>query len=197
MSFDPAFENIGMLFTPLAVIWGFCGGWSIDLFLNRSTRSHKDVDVAILRRDQHLIFESLGHHGWTLEQAIKGTLQPFQEDEFGTLPVHTIWCRHASFHPDLLALLLSESNEDPFLFRRDRSIQCPLAEALVISSFGLPLLAPAIVLLYKSNEPSSVGNHLDFQAALPQLNAHQRPWFLHALSTCSPEQEWHAELAGP
>ncbi len=197
MSFDSALENIARLFTPLPVIWGFCGGWSIDLFVNRSTRSHKDVDVAILRTDQRLIFDFLRHYGWTLEQAIKGTLQPFQEDEFVALPVHTIWCRHASFHPDFLELLLNESHEDQFLFRRDRSIQRPLAEAFVISSSGLPMLAPEIVLLYKSKDLSSVGKRLDFQAALPQLHTQQRQWLRHALSTRSPEHEWLTDLAGP
>src|SRR5579863_9515990 len=158
MSFDPALENIATLLTPLPVTWGFCGGWAIDLFLNRITRSHKDVDVAILRREQQTVFAVLRQQGWILEQAINGTLQPFEDDKFLMLPVHEIWCKHASFDPDFLELLLNESEGEHFLFRRNRSIQCPLSEAFVISPSGLPVLAPEIALLYKSNDLSVTGN---------------------------------------
>lgn len=195
MSFHPTLENIATLLTPLPVTWGFCGGWSIDLFLNRKTRSHKDVDVAILRREQRVVFDALRQQGWTLEQEMNGTLQPFQDDEFLTLPVHTIWCRNASFDPDFLELLLNESEGERFLFRRNRSIQCALSEAFVISSPGLPVLAPEIALLYKSNDLSATGNRLDFHAALPHLSERQRHWLTHALSTLSPEHEWLTLLA--
>ncbi len=39
--------------------WGFCGGWAIDLFLARPTRAHKDIDLAILRRDQRTLYRYL------------------------------------------------------------------------------------------------------------------------------------------
>jgi len=130
MPFDPAIESITTLLSPLAMTWGFCGGWAIDLFLNRITRSHKDVDVAILRTDQRFIFDFLRHQGWVLEQAVDGQLHPFQQDEFLTLPVHTIWCRKAGYYPDFLEVLLNESEGEQFVFRRDRSIRCRLDEAL-------------------------------------------------------------------
>jgi Aminoglycoside-2''-adenylyltransferase len=195
MLFDPPLENIATLLTPLPVTWGFCGGWSIDLFLNRITRSHKDVDVAILRREQQIVFAALRQQGWILEQAINGTLQPFEDNEFLMLPVHEIWCKHASFYPDFLELLLNESEGDRFLFRRNRSIQCQLSEAFVISPSGLPVLAPQIALLYKSNDLPVTGNQLDFYVALPYLSVRQKQWLTHALSILSPEHEWLTLLA--
>ena len=35
--------------------WAVCGGWGIDLFLNRVTRPHEDVDFAVLRKDAWLV----------------------------------------------------------------------------------------------------------------------------------------------
>ena len=35
MPFDPAIEVMAKLLMPLPITWGFCGGWSIDLFVNR------------------------------------------------------------------------------------------------------------------------------------------------------------------
>jgi len=197
MPFDPDIESIATLLTPLPITWGFCGGWAIDLFLNRVTRSHKDVDVAILRTDQRLVFDFLRQRGWTLEQAVDGKLHPFQEDEFLTPPVHTIWCRNAGYHPDFLEVLLNESEGDQFVFRRDHSIRCSLQEAFVISPSGIPILAPEIALLYKSKSPLYVGNHLDFQSVIPLLNAHRRQWLTQALIKLSPEHEWLKALHEP
>lgn len=196
LSIDSAIETIATLLTPLSVTWGFCGGWSIDLFVNSTTRSHKDVDVAILRTDQRLAFDFLRQQGWQLSQAINGKLLPFQQDEFLRLPVHTIWCRNVNSSPDFLELLLNESEAAQFLFRRERSIHCPLPEAFVSSPSGLPILAPEIVLLYKSNDLSSVGNRLDFHSALPLLNEEKRHWLRQALSLLSPEHEWLKDLRG-
>jgi len=153
MPFDPALESIAALLVPLPIMWGFCGGWAIDLFLNRITRSHKDVDVAMLRADQRLVFDTLRQRDWTLEKEVDGKLFPFREDEFLTLPIHTIWCRKTGCYPDFLEILLNESEGDQFLFRRDRSIRSLLRETFLSSASGFPVLAPEIVLLYKSGQP--------------------------------------------
>ena len=81
MSFTTALAPVAELFTPLAITWGFCGGWAIDLFLDRPTRPHKDVDVAILRSDQLHVFAGLRRRGWRLEKAVDGRLIPLAEDE--------------------------------------------------------------------------------------------------------------------
>jgi hypothetical protein len=197
MPFDPTLESIATLLGPLEIPWGFCGGWAIDLFLNRITRSHKDVDVAILRTDQRLIFDFLRQRGWLLEQAVAGKLYPFQEDEFLTLPIHTIWCQKANYRPAFLEVLLNESGQDQFVFRRERSIRCQLEEAFSISPSGFPILAPEIVLLYKSSAPSTLSNRLDFQSALPLLSTQKRRWLIQALHTLSPEHVWLKDLGKP
>ncbi len=194
MPFDPTIKSIAILLNPLTITWGFCGGWAIDLFLNRITRPHKDVDVAILRTDQHLIFDFLRQQGWVLEQAVNGELLPLQENEFLTLPVHTIWCQKADNQPDFLEILLNESEEGQFVFRRNSSIRCRLNEAFVISPSGFPILAPEIALLYKSSAPSAAENALDFQSALPRLDARKRRWLADALYTLYSRHEWLKDL---
>lgn len=81
--------------------WAVCGGWAIDLFLDRITRPHKDVDFVVLRRDQLVLQKHLHTKGWKLEKAIRGQLIPWEEDEWLDLPVHILWCRNpgiAGFH---------------------------------------------------------------------------------------------------
>ncbi len=194
MSFDSSIENVATLLAPLPVTWGFCGGWAIDLFLNCITRQHKDVDIAVWRTDQKLVFDFLRQKGWTLELAEDGQLIPLPEDEYISLPFHTVWCRNTNYSPDFLEILLNEAEEDKFLFRRDPSIQCPRSQAFMMSQSGLPILAPEIALLYKSKSPSRPKNRADFQTALPALNTSQRQWLAQALYKLSPEHEWLEDL---
>jgi len=195
MSFDPSIDSVAILLAPLPTTWGFCGGWAIDLFLNRITRPHKDVDIAVWRTDQKLVFDFLRQRGWTLELAEDGQLIPLPEGEYITLPFHTIWCRSTNYSPDFLEILLNEAEEDKFLFRRDPSIQYPRSQTFMISRSGLPILAPEIALLYKSKPPSRPQNVADFRSALPALNAPQRQWLAQALYKLSPEHQWLKELA--
>lgn len=173
---------------------GILRGWAIDLFLNCITRQHKDVDIAVWRTDQKLVFDFLRQKGWTLELAEDGQLIPLPEDEYISLPFHTVWCRNTNYSPDFLEILLNEAEEDKFLFRRDPSIQCPRSQAFMMSQSGLPILAPEIALLYKSKSPSRPKNRADFQTALPALNTSQRQWLAQALYKLSPEHEWLEDL---
>ena len=50
--------------------WAVCGGWAIDLFLNHVTRAHKDVDFAILRKDQLMIQKYLSSQGWNFSKKL-------------------------------------------------------------------------------------------------------------------------------
>ena len=195
MPFDAAIESIAALLSPLPVTWGFCGGWAIDLFLNRITRPHKDVDVAILRADQCTVFNFLHQRGWALEKAVDGSLIPLKEHELLVLPIHTVWCRNIRFQPDFLELLLNEHEGNHFLFRRNRSIRYPLNQAFLISPSGFPILAPEIALLYKSNNLQDAENRSDFQFVLPALNTERKQWLAQALHILSPTHEWLHDLA--
>jgi Aminoglycoside-2''-adenylyltransferase len=176
--------------------WFFCGGWAIDLFLGQARRPHKDVDVALVRSDQLAAQAYLLERGWTLEKAVDGQLVPWTGGEFIALPVHTIWCRHATYKPDFLELLLNDTDGGSFLFRRDRSITLPLERMALRSVVGLPILAPEIVLLYKAKSSEQTENSMDFAAVLPALDADQRAWLHAGLSKLHPGHPWLEQLRG-
>ena len=88
--------------------WAFCGGWAIDLFLDRQTRAHKDVDIAVARRDQLRLQAYLAGRGWHLQIAHQGTLTDWQPGEYVELPRHGIWCQNPAAEPDFLEILLNE-----------------------------------------------------------------------------------------
>lgn len=175
--------------------WAVCGGWAIDLFLNRATRSHKDVDFAVLRKDQLSIQEYLSSRGWTLEKAVSGELIPWQMGEWLNLPVHTIWCKNPKASPDFVELLFNEVNDANFHFRRDASITLPLEKMIVLSASGIPILAPEIVLLYKSKNVEASPYVGEFKKVSPYLSSEARDWILAALRKLYANHVWLEDMS--
>jgi aminoglycoside-2''-adenylyltransferase len=170
--------------------WAVCGGWAIDLFINRVTRAHKDVDFAVLRKDQLIVQNYLLSRGWTLEKAVNGQLVPWQTGEWIDLPVHVIWCKKPESWPDFVELLFNEADEFNFRYRKDTSITLPLEKMITSSASGIPALAPQIVLLYKSGKPDDPSAAMDFKSVLPQLSPEGRHWLAWALRALYRDHIW-------
>ena len=177
-------------------LWGFCGGWAIDLFLGWQTRAHKDVDLAILRRDQHLLYTYLTTRGWVLEIAHEGLLTPWDGTPL-ILPYHTLWCTHPQHEPSFLEVLFNEDDGTNLLFRRNTAVRMPLQVAFQPGLHRLPILAPEVVLLYKSKYHEDEDTHADFMNTVPHLSTQQQAWLHEALSQCYPTHEWQRYLEKP
>lgn len=174
--------------------WAFCGGWAIDLFVGRQTRSRKDVDVAVFRDGQEGVQEYLLRRGWSLEIAHEGVLTTWQPGRTLAPPLHCIWCRREGGRPAFFEVLLNEREGKEFVFRRDSGMRLALHEALLRSESGLPILAPEVVCLYKSSDQTSKGNAADFRAVLPHLDAGRRRWLSRGLRRSEPTHAWLAAI---
>jgi hypothetical protein len=175
--------------------WAVCGGWAIDLYLNRVTRSHKDVDFTVLRRDQLDIQEYLLSHSWSLEKAVSGQLIPWQPGEWINLPIHVIWCKNPNTFPDFIELLFNEVDEVSFHFRRNTSIMLPVETMIIPAMSGIPILAPEIVLLYKSVKAEDPAAAADFKNVLPKLSLDRRNWLAAALRKLYSDHVWLEDLS--
>jgi hypothetical protein len=171
--------------------WFISGGWAIDLFLNRVTRDHEDVDIAIFRRDQRDLRTYLAD--WTLEKVAERRREPWREGEWLNLPVHEIHARRAGETPGEIEFLLNEAADDHWVFRRDTRVQRPISRATMRTASGIPFLAPVIVLLYKAKDPTAK-DEADFQRVRPRLRFTRRLWLRGALETCYPGHPWLARL---
>lgn len=181
---------IGALMAGFPHRWAICGGWALDLYLGRVSRAHKDVDIAVLRRDQATVRAWLAARGWTLEKAHDGRLSPWDEGEMIELPVHGIWCRNPRHDPDFLEVLLNEADGTHFRFRRDPAITLDLDRAFLHTDTGVPVLAPEITLLYKAKHAALAENAADFRTALPHLDRGRRAWLRDSLERVHPGHEW-------
>ena len=174
--------------------WFVAGGSAIDLFVGRETRRHKDIEIAILRRDQLTLQRHLA--GWQFEFFLPyttGESRPWSEGTWLESPIHEIHGRVDNVPP--LEILLNESDGSDWVFRRDHRVRRPLTElSAAATADSVPFLAPEIVLLYKAAEPGPA-DEADFRAVRRSLDGHQRQWLAEALQKAYPLCPWRSELA--
>jgi hypothetical protein len=187
-------QDVSRLLQSVRCRWGVAGGWAIDLFLDRVTREHQDIEVAILREDQLMLQEHLASHGWSFECVHGGRLSPWPIGESLQWPSHEIWCRSQSGPVRRLEVLLNERRADAFVFRRDSRIVAPLDHTFIRSKRGIPILAPEIVLLYKAKRPFQTKEQADFSSALDALAPERLQWLIASLTVADPGHAWLADL---
>ena len=170
--------------------WAVAGGWAIDLHLNRRTRPHADVDIAILRRDQRVLWS--GVQPRAAEYVDDGVVHAWQPHTWLTLPTHEVYL--TTPHGSRFEFLLNEydASADEWLYRRDLRVRRPLDKTFR-RTHVVPYLAPEIVLLYKSKEPRAC-DEADFAAALPAIDSEARHWLRVALELTSPGHPWASIL---
>jgi Aminoglycoside-2''-adenylyltransferase len=176
------------------------GGWAIDLFLGRVTRAHHDVDTLVLRRDHLLLHRGL--KGYSLKKIIphpdgmppnRGTIVEWQQGERLELPVHQINAYRADEMEPAFQVMLGESSGGEWIFRRNPKVRMPCKRIGFHPLWGLPYLAPEIVLLFKAKHLEE-RDQIDFKNALPLLNTDARRWLHDALKRTHRGHEWLSAL---
>ena len=187
-------QQVQRILIDLQCTWGVAGGWALDLFLDRPTRGHEDVDVAIFREDQLILQGYFSSRGWSLEYVHNSKFYSWPNGERLRLPINGIWCRASSGPLDLIEVLLNECEGKDFVFRRNSSIKTPIERAFIRSKSGIPVLAPEIVLLYKSKRPMRDKEQQDFSNMLNALDVQRRQWLAESIATNDPEHPWLYDL---
>jgi hypothetical protein len=190
-------HEVSRLFSTLNAPWWIAGGWAIDLFLGAQTREHEDIDVQVLRRDQQAVRALF--RGWDVQEAHPTTpinKWPFREWEPGAplrSGVHDVWCRPSKAAPWALQLMIADTDDEQWLFRRDSRINRPLATIGHQTKDGISYLAPEIQLLYKAKAPRSKDEE-DFINVLPYLDQKSCYWLAQMLAFVHPAHPWLTQL---
>lgn len=188
-------EEVSDLFSAAGFRWWIAGGWAIDLFVGHQTREHGDIDVEILRRDQASARALLS--GWDLWAASPpGELRPWGPGEPLPAAAHDVWCREAEGGPWRLQLMIGESRDGMWAFRRDTSLTRPFGEVVLSTDDGIPFLSPEIQLLYKAKDPAPKDD-ADFLIVLPLLDDDRREWLLTQLRRRYSCHRWLLRLCDP
>lgn len=171
--------------------WIIAGGWAIDLFLERETRPHADVEIAVFRRDQLALQARFS--GLTIKKAVGGALVDWPRGEYLEPPVHEIHLFDPGAETPVAEVLLNETDGENWLYRRNAAVTKPLGEICRASRAGIPYLCPEIALLYKSKAPRE-RDEADLTAALPRLDEAGRRWLARALAVGDENHPWLERL---
>jgi hypothetical protein len=181
-------EEVKRLLGPVAAPWWIAGGHALDMFLGHETRQHRDIDVAILRRDQKAFLDAL--RKWDVRIAHGGELIPLRPGEVITRPEHhQLWARETPEGPWRLELLLEESDGKRWSYRRNDRVGLNVADLGRRDAYGVQFIRPEVMLLYKSKSPRPV-DETDFLYALPRLDVAQRGWLAGALFMVDAKHRW-------
>lgn len=167
--------------------WWISGGWAIEAFTGVA-RPHRDVDVAVFRRD---VEELRGHvrgryDVWSVGSATLRVL-----DDEHPLPrwAGQVWLRAHALAPWLLDVVLNPGGPRRWVFKRDRSVSLPLEDATWVAADGIRYLRPELVLAHKLRLGREVDDD-DVAAALPLLDASAVAFLRDYAMRSDPTHRW-------
>ena len=199
--------RIGDVMSTFRSPWALCGGWAVDAWLGRLTRDHGDVDIAVFESDRQALFELLA--GWQLiaheetkenggadlwdgrPLVVPAHIHARSPERSGPLPERfdPFGMRIVSVDDGFgLDIQLAERSGRDWVLNGEPRVALPLASCIRQSAWGLPMVAPEVILLFKATLYVGTKNHLrptdhaDFAALLPLLSDEQRAWLREAVS---------------
>ena len=175
----------------LDVPWWIAGGWALDLYMGRQTRSHGDLDLAILRGGEAALRRQL--RGWELFIADVGMLTPWMEGEPFPAERHAIWAREPGRDAFQLEIAVEQRDADRWTYRRDPRIGTHVEDIGRFTNDAIPYIRPDIQLLYKSKNARPV-DESDLLTVLPRLDAAQRATLSAWISAGDPTHRWLTRL---
>ena len=199
--------RIGDVMSTFRSPWALCGGWAVDAWLGRLTRDHGDVDIAVFESDRQALFELLA--GWQLiaheetkenegadlwdgrPLVVPAHIHARSPERSGPLPERfdPFGMRIVSVDDGFgLDIQLAERSGRDWVLNGEPRVALPLASCIRQSAWGLPMVAPEVILFFKATLYVGTKNHLrptdevDFAALLPLLTEEQRQWLREAVS---------------
>lgn len=190
--------------------WAVCGGYALDLFLDRTLRTHGDIDICVFEKDRAEILAYMLEQDWRVyEFRGQGKLRPLtagRSSESGrNLMCLKGDCELVKFYPceeegllyyqffhtgmkqfDYIEFLFNTVQGDHFVFDKKKEIERELSQALLFRD-GTPYLAPEIVLLYKASQADNQDYQYDFEQTYPYLSSEQKAWFIQNLDKRYPD----------
>lgn len=184
----------------LQIRWAVCGGYALDLFLDRPIRVHSDIDICVFEKDRDTILRYMLKNNWRVfEFRGQGKLRPLNDTSISDVGRNLMCmkgeCDIVRFYPcedpgliyhhflhvgintfNYVEFLFSKTNNKHFVFDITKNIYRDLSKAILFNE-SIPYLAPEIALLYKSSQAEREEYHYDFEQTYPHMSLEQQEWF--------------------
>ncbi|GGP11977.1 short-chain dehydrogenase [Oceanobacillus neutriphilus] len=175
-------QEIRYLMKNISIPWWIAGGWALDLHYGKQTREHEDMDILIRKIDLPLLKKHLGE-SYELFLANNGSLSKLIDSKSINIQSGSIWVKMKHEITWLFEIMLMDTENNEWIYKRDNKIKRPLSEIEAITEDGIPYIKPEIQLLYKGG--SSVvrqKDNNDLERMLPILKKDEMKWLYHTLS---------------
>jgi len=189
--------------------WAVCGGFALDLFLNKNIRTHSDIDICVFERDRDCVLQYMLDADWTVYEfrgqgkvRLLGANTPSDpgrnfmclKDDCDIVKFYP--CEedgqlyHQFFHTGMkkfyyLEFLFNRVHGEYLVLDQEKGLRRKLSQAILVRN-GIPYLAPEIALLYKASNAEKTDYQFDFEQVFPHLSDNQKAWFVHGLKTLYP-----------
>lgn len=195
--------------------WLICGGWAVDAWLGRVTRTHADIDVMVFDDQQTLAFQQFAAWDMVAHDAVDpGPTSELWAGRRLELPAHVhARPKDADSPANLLRWVTPPYNQLPdgnnvelivneragghWLLHPETGVSRPWVECVAESPWGIPMAVPEVLLFYKATAywgrtdlKPRPHDERDFEALLPHLGASQREWLRTAAQTVIPNHPW-------
>lgn len=174
-------SEINQIFSDIPIRWCIAGGWALDLHLGRQTREHSDIDVIVTRDEQLIAYKHL-NRDWVLYKAEDGQLDLWEDGEYLN-SINDVWLSKSKETPWAFQIMIIDTEEDYWIYNRDKSIRRPIDEIFLNTVEGIPYLSPEIQLLHKAGSSQvREKDYNDFQTVLPSLLPQEKTWLKSSLN---------------
>lgn len=167
--------------------WMVAGGWAIELFLDDAgspkPREHEDLELAVPAAEFAQLRDRLARGGRQWVVAGNGRLWPLASPAFEEC--HQTWLWDDATEGFVVDVFREPGDGKTWVCRRDERLTLPMSRVRRISQHGIPYVAPEVVLLFKAKHLRDKDT-LDFDRALPLLDAGARQWLRAALALVHP-----------
>ena len=191
--------------------YAICGGFALDLFVNKNLRVHGDIDICVFEKDKDNIFRHMKDLHWAIYefqgQGIVRLVNSVDECTAGrNLMCLKGDCELIQFSPykrkrnlfmhefhhtgikklNYMEFLFNASAGGKFCFDSKAGIYREMDTAFLRNQ-GIPYLSPELVLLYKSKDAGREENQFDYAQAIANMDGEQINWFQKSLTALYPQ----------
>jgi aminoglycoside-2''-adenylyltransferase len=171
--------------------WCIVGGWAIDLFLDRETRAHADIEIGVPEPFFPVIFRSLSQ--FLLHGVGGGEVSQLNTSQELRPEKHQCWVLDKDANKWRLDVMREPGDEETWCYRRDTRIVAERSRIVAVAANNIPYLRPEGVLLYKA-KALRPKDESDFSSCLPLMDRTARTWLRTALTLAHPGHVWLSRL---
>lgn len=196
-------------FSNAQIPWAVCGGYALDLFLDRTIRVHSDIDICVFEKDRNAILRYMLQNDWRIyEFRGQGRVRPLDAESSSDAGRNLMClngdCNLVKFYPceesgllyheffhtgistfNYMEFLFNTTSGNNFVFDKEKNIERVMSNAILFND-GIPYLAPEIVLMFKASQSERADYQYDFEQTYVRMSNEQKAWFSQNLNKFYP-----------